>query len=172
MNRSAPLELRTPRLRLRRAEPGDLEALHAILSDTRAMRYWSSPPHQDIAQTRAWLDDMIAAEDSDDFIVELGGRLIGKAGCWRLPEIGYILRPDAWGQGFATEALTAAIAHIFSAHDLDAITADVDPRNTASLRLLARLGFAETGRASATWEIAGEVCDSVYLALARAAFRT
>ena len=167
--RPSPVELLTPRLRLRRAEPGDLAPLHAILSDQRAMRYWSSPPHRDVAVTRAWLDDMIAAEDSDDFVVELGGRVIGKAGCWRLPEIGYILHPDVWGQGLATEALSAVIAHVFAAHDIEAITADVDPRNAASLRLLARLGFSETGRASATWEIAGEVCDSVYLALPRAA---
>jgi RimJ/RimL family protein N-acetyltransferase len=56
---------------------------------------------------------------------------------------------------------------VFSAHDIPAITADVDPRNEASLRLLARLGFVETGRATGTVEIAGELCDSVYLALER-----
>jgi len=53
-------------------------------------------------------------------------------------------------------------------YDLDAITADVDPRNEASLRLLGRLGFIETGRATATYEIEGEISDSVYLALRRA----
>jgi ribosomal protein S18 acetylase RimI-like enzyme len=50
---------------------------------------------------------------------------------------------------------------------MDAITADVDPRNVASLRLLARLGFEETGRAARTCQVGDEWQDSVYLALRR-----
>jgi ribosomal-protein-alanine N-acetyltransferase len=163
------MELVTARLRLRRATPTDLDAFHEILSDPVAMRFWSSPPHRDLARTREWLDDMIAGGPplGEDFVIERQGRVIGKAGCWRLPEIGYILHPAYWGQGFAAEACRAAIAHIFATYDLGAITADVDPRNEASLRLLARLGFVETGRASATYEIEGEISDSVYLALPR-----
>ncbi|MDB5423968.1 MAG: acetyltransferase, including N-acetylase of ribosomal protein [Phenylobacterium sp.] len=159
----------TPQLRLRRAAPDDLEALHAIFSHPAAMRYWSSPPHAHRDQTRAWLDGMIGAPPdlSDDFIVEYGGRAIGKAGCWRLPEIGYILHPDHWGQGLAFEALSAVVGHVFAARDLDAIKADVDPRNHGSLKLLDRLGFVETHRAERTWLVGDEWCDSVYLALPR-----
>lgn len=162
-------ELLTPRLRLRRARSADLEALHAVFSNPVAMRYWSTPPHTDRQQTREWLDSMIDApsDTSDDFIVEYRGQVIGKAGCWRLPEIGYILHADYWGQGLATEALTAVIDHIFSTRSIAAIQADVDPRNTDSLRLLARLGFTETHRATRTWLVGEEWCDSVYLALPR-----
>ena len=65
-------ELRTPRLLLRRARPSDLDSLHTLLSDAEVMRYWSTLPHDDIAQTRAWLDDMIGAPPghSDDFIID------------------------------------------------------------------------------------------------------
>jgi RimJ/RimL family protein N-acetyltransferase len=163
------MELLTARLKLRRAAPDDLAAFHEILSNPAAMRFWSSPPHPDVARTQAWLDSMMADGPplSDDFAIELEGRVIGKAGCWRLPEIGYILHPAYWGQGFATEACRAVIAHVFDTYDVEAITADVDPRNEASLRLLERLGFVETGRATATYEIEGEISDSVYLALAR-----
>lgn len=162
-------ELVTPRLRLRRARAADLDALHAVLSNATAMRYWSTPPHADLQQTREWLDGMIAAapDVSDDFVVEFQGRVIGKAGCWKLPEVGYILHPDHWGRGLATEALSAVIAHIFATRPIDVITADVDPRNEGSLRLLARLGFVETHRAQRTWLVGDEWCDSVYLALAR-----
>jgi ribosomal-protein-alanine N-acetyltransferase len=162
-------EIITPRLRLRRACADDLEPVHAILSNPLATRYWSTPPHTDREQTREWLEGMIAAapEVSDDFIVECDGRVVGKAGCWRLPEIGYILHPDYWGRGLATEALTAVIAHLFAGRDVGAITADVDPRNEASLKLLARLGFVETHRAQRTWLVGDEWCDSVYLALPR-----
>lgn len=164
-------ELVTPRLRLRRARADDLDDLHAVFSDPAAMRYWSRPPHTELEQTREFLDNMIAAPPdlSDDFVVEHQGRAIGKAGCWRLPEVGYILHPDHWGQGLATEALTAVIGHVFATREIDAIKADVDPRNEGSLRLLARLGFVETHRAKRTWLVGEEWCDSVYLALPRPA---
>jgi len=73
--------------------------MHAVLSDASAMRYWSSPPHADREETRAWLERMIASppETSDDFVVEFEGNVIGKAGCWKVPEIGSssILAPGA-----------------------------------------------------------------------------
>lgn len=161
--------IQTPRLLLRRARMDDLDDMHRILANAVAMRYWSTPPHGDIEQTRAWLGAMIDAspDESDDFIVEHGGRVIGKAGCWRLPEIGYILHPDYWGQGLAREALGAAIIHVFATSPVTALTADVDPRNAASLRLLERLGFRETHRAERTMQIGDEWCDSVYLSLPR-----
>jgi len=164
-------EIETPRLRLRPARPDDLAALHAVLSEPRAMRYWSTPPHADLEETRAWLAKMVEAPpgESCDFVIERDGAVIGKAGCWRVPEVGYILHPDHWGQGLATEALSAVIAHAFAHYPAEALKADVDPRNAASLALLARLGFRETHRAARTWQVGEEWCDSVYLALPRPA---
>lgn len=94
--------LQTPRLRLRHARPDDLIPLHAVLSDARATRWWSTPPHESLDQTREWLDAMIAgnAAGTDDFIVERDGVVIGKAGFWRLPDVGYILHPDHWASGW------------------------------------------------------------------------
>jgi RimJ/RimL family protein N-acetyltransferase len=164
------VELRTARLRLRRARPEDLDAIHAVLSDPRATTYWSTPPHTSIDQTRAWLDSMIASpsEVSEDFVVELDGRVIGKAGAWRLPEIGFILHPDVWGQGLAREAVGALVDHIFATRDVEELTADVDPRNLRSLRLVESLGFRRTGSAERTWLVADGWADSVYFAVSRA----
>ena len=162
-------ELRTERLILRRARAADLEAMHAVLSDERAMRYWSHGPHQDLAQTREWLDSMIDAppEVSDDFIVTVGGEVIGKLGAWRLPEIGFILRSDQWGRGYAAEAMHAFLDHVFGVRGVEKLTADVDPRNTGSLRLLTDHRFVKTGFAAGTWNTHIGVGDSVYLELKR-----
>lgn len=161
-------EIRTERLVLRRARPGDLDALHAMMSDAETMRYWSTPPHDDLTQTRDWLDSMIAVDMaiSDDFIVEKDGETIGKLGTWRLPEVGYLIGRPYWGRGYATEAMAAFVAYAF-AHRTDHLIADVDPRNTASLALLSRTGFRVTGRAERTWCVGGEWCDSVYLRMDR-----
>jgi RimJ/RimL family protein N-acetyltransferase len=162
-------ELHTARLLLRPACSDDLAAMHAVLSDPAAMRYWSTPPHETLEETRVWLDSMIGADpgSSEDFVLEKDGEVIGKAGAWRLPEIGFILRSDHWGRGLAREALAAVIAHLFATRGLGALTADVDPRNAACLGLLNSLGFRETGRAERTWRVGEEWCDSVYLELSR-----
>lgn len=133
------------------------------------MRYWSSLPHATISETRTWVADMIAipANEGEDFVIERDGQVIGKAGFYRFPEIGFILRPDHWGQGLAQEALTPLIERAFAVHGLARIEADVDPRNAGSLRLLERLGFVKSGFAERTWLIGDEWCDSVYLTLER-----
>lgn len=159
-------EIRTARLLLRRARMDDLQPMHRILSNPDAMRFWSTLPHEQIAQTEEWLFSMIdaSAAESDDFIVELNGAVIGKLGAWRLPEIGYLLDPAAWGQGYAYEALQAFVAHRRQAGSTE-LTADTDPRNLASRRLLQKCGFQETGHAARTWFIGGEWHDSVYYRL-------
>jgi len=165
-------ELRTDRLILRRARPDDLEPMHIVLSDERAMRYWTNGPHTDLAETERWLDSMITSprEISDDFVVTLDGEVIGKLGAWRLPEFGFILRSDHWGRGYAGEAMAVFLDHMFRTRGVEFLSADVDPRNTPSLRLLASHGFAETGRASGTWNTHIGLCDSVYLRLDREAW--
>jgi ribosomal-protein-alanine N-acetyltransferase len=161
-------QIRTARLLLRKARPDDLEPLHAIMSDPPAMAYWSTPPHTDIEATRAWLSGMIAmsADAGDDYMVERDGRLIGKLGVWRWPEVGFLLARDVWGQGYGREALAGFVAHAFAGRT-DHLTADVDPRNAACLALLKGAGFVETGRASRTWKVGEAWCDSIYLRLDR-----
>jgi len=134
------------------------------------MRYWSTPPHTDIEESRVWLSRMItqSAATGCDFLVEYKGRIIGKAGCYEPANVGYIFHPDIWGRGFATEALAAVIQRVFEVGAFAALVADVDPRNVGSLRLLGRLGFREVGRAKQTWLVRNDWCDSVYLELERA----
>ena len=145
----------------------DLVAIHGLLSDPRNMRFWSSPPHDSLAQSETWLRSMVEADPaaSDDFVIEREGCVIGKLGCWQLPEIGFMIACEETGQGYATEAMAAFLDRRRQLGDQRRLTADVDPRNEASLRLLRRGGFVETGRAAGTWTVGGEVCDSVYLAL-------
>jgi RimJ/RimL family protein N-acetyltransferase len=66
--------------------------------------------------------------------------------------------------------MAAFLPHVFARTDVSKLTADVDPRNTASLALLIRFGFVQTGRASGTWKTHIGTCDSVYLGLAKEDF--
>jgi RimJ/RimL family protein N-acetyltransferase len=165
-----PTVLRTERLLLRRPRPQDGPAMHAILSDPAAMRYWSTLPHAELAESEAWVATTIRAIESgecDDFFIERDGQLIGKAGLWNGDEIGFLFSPTVWGQGYAREALSAVIDHAFGEGGHTQIRADVDPRNERCLRLLTRLGFRETGHAKRTFCIGGEWSDSIYLLLTK-----
>ena len=165
--------LRTRRLVLRPAREDDLDAFHSVLSDPRATRYWSTPPHETRDQTEAWLKAMIRspADLAADFVVELDGRAVGKAGFYRLPEIGFILHPDVWGNGYAREAVAAVIDHVFEERGQTELTADVDPRNAASIRVLERAGFRQTGAAERTFQIGDAWVDSLFYGLDRTTWR-
>lgn len=159
--------VRTQRLLLRRFVAADLHPMHAIFSDPETMRYWSTPPHVALSETQEWLDETleaVAAEQSDDFAVTLGGEVIGKAGLWRSNEIGMIFARGVWGSGVAQEALQAVIRRA-QASGVDPIVAEVDPRNLRSLRRLEALGFVRTGSAERTFNVGGVWSGSVYLAL-------
>ena len=163
------MEIRTERLLLRRPRMNDLDAMFEIMSSPGAMRYWSTLPHASRDVTRPWLENMIArtAAGGEDFVIELDGQVIGDVGAGRLPDFGFIIHPGYWGRGFATEASAAFITHAFSNTAATELRADVDPRNAASLAVLGKLGFVETGRAERTFLLGAEWCDSIYLALQR-----
>ncbi|MEM7210484.1 MAG: GNAT family N-acetyltransferase [Pseudomonadota bacterium] len=165
--------LQTNRLILRRPDVSDLDDLHQVFSDPRAMRYWSTLPHTDPAQTEAFILAMQGLHDAGgaEFVVEYKARAIGKVGIFDAPEIGFIFHPDSWGKGIGTEAASAVISHGFATLGLDRVTADVDPRNAASISLLTALGFVETGRASGTLQLGEELCDSIYFAVTRQAWQ-
>ncbi len=165
--------IRTKRLLLRAAAPDDLDDLHEIFSDPRAMRYWSHPAHKDVSQTQEFLDWFIHEDwdQREEYILEYKGRCVGKAGVWASPEVGYILHPDLWGQGLISEAMLALLPRIFAKFaDVSALTAEVDPRNTGSVALLRKLGFEQTDYQIKNFDYGGiEMCDTAYYELPRPA---
>ncbi len=70
-----------------------------------------------------------------------------------------------WGQGLANEALTRVLLHARDRMQMRRIEADVDPRNSASLRCSERLGFVREGYARERWVVAGEIQGAVLLGL-------
>ena len=181
MTFTTPPELTTPRLLLRPLREDDAAALFAVFSDPAVMRYWSTAPWTDRAQA-----DHRIASDADAHArgehLALGierrddGRLIGRCtlfDLWpscRRAQVGYGLHASAWGQGLAAEAVGALLCHGFEAMDLNRVEADIDPRNSASARLLQRLGFTREGLLRERWIVDGEVSDSEIHGLLRREF--
>ncbi|WP_370399165.1 GNAT family N-acetyltransferase [Sulfitobacter sp. JB4-11] len=158
--------LKTKRLNLRAAAAEDALPLFEVFGSAEAMRYWSWAPHTSPLQTAEFVD-MIAdtSEVPSYFVVCRDQRPIGTAGFWQGSEVGFVLHPDEWRQGLGEEVLRALIPYGFDTLGLEEITADVDPNNAASIGLLNKLGFVETGRAARTLQIAEDWFDSVYFRL-------
>ena len=162
--------IRTARLVLRPFAAGDLDALHAIFSDPRAMRHWDRPAWDDIDRTRRLLAEYRrdAPDEHIEYAVDRDGTLIGRVAMWKRYEVGYIFAPDHWGRGYATEAMEALIPEILARFpEAQTLTAELDPRNEASVRLLRRLGFVQTGLAERNFHYGDEWTDTAYFALQR-----
>lgn len=80
------------------------------------------------------------------------GELVGLAEFYGLRDplhkisVGYRLREDFWGQGFATEAARLMVDYLYGETDIEVITASTMVRNEASARVLEKADFIRTAR--------------------------
>lgn len=167
--------LETPRLVLRRFRPDDAPVLAAYRSDPATARYqgWTPPVSADEA---AELVRNFGAGDPRQpgwfqYAVEskADGGLVGDVGvCLHenlmQADLGFTLAPERQGHGFASEAVREVLRDGF-AHGLRRVSAECDERNTASARLLRRVGFDQEGRRPAFSWIKGEWTDDLLFGL-------
>ncbi|MFF7307684.1 GNAT family N-acetyltransferase [Streptomyces sp. NPDC008137] len=145
-----PPTLRTPRLHLDPYTPQDEESFVALFQDARVSRWMGdgpSPEADDRALFGRIFTKVYAQDLFDVWAVRRDGRLIGHAEIKRTDAVGgheivYALAPEAWGGGLGTELAEALVAYGFQTLGLSEVHATVDERNTASLHLLDRIGFA------------------------------
>jgi [ribosomal protein S5]-alanine N-acetyltransferase len=145
-----PRQLETARLRLRPLTPDDLGALHAVLSDPVSMRFYPAP--FDRAKTRAWIDRWIAAYDHGIGLLGIEerdtGELVGDCGPSlqqvdgeSFVELGWHVRRDRQGRGYATEAGAASRDHAWTVLDVDRLISLIRPENVPSWKVARKLGF-------------------------------
>jgi ribosomal-protein-alanine N-acetyltransferase len=171
------LPIVTARLEIRDFVPEDRPALHEYASDPRVTQYlwWGPFSETDTLQflERTGRDGKARPRENFELAVvdRARGRVIG--GCEFLSrrsiyqeyEIGYFFRPDAWGRGIATETVRALLEFGFRSIRAHRVYALVDPENTASRQLLARIGFRLEGHLRKDALIRGEWRDSLVFAL-------
>ena len=167
------------RVRLRGMRQSDVPAYFALQSDPVGMRYWSYPPLTGIEQAQALFERNEQAADAGDcipWVVALAhdDAMIGTCTLFALDTahrramLGYALDRAHWGRGYAQEALRLALGHAFGALALHRVEADIDPRNTASTRLVERVGFTREGLLRERWLVGDDIQDSaLYGLLAR-----
>lgn len=159
-------QLQTARLHLRPIAASDEAAIVAGIGDLEVSRWLSRVPHpyraadfHDFAKDMAYPGETFAVEDAGGFVGVVGAGF----------ELGYWFIPAVHGRGYATEAALAVLQMQF-AHDESTVASGYFVGNTRSARVLAKLGFVETGRRMQACRALGEARAHVDLLLTPAAF--
>ncbi len=151
-----PLELSTPRLRLRQWRPADREPFAALNADPKVMEYFpatltraESDALADRCQTliaeRGWGFWALDRTDTQEFIGFLGLHIpVPELPFSPCVEIGWRLAVRHWGQGFATEAGRAALRVGFERLALPEIVSFAVVGNRRSRAVMERLGMRDT----------------------------
>ena len=172
---TAQWPLVTERLRLRLHEADDAAWLHELYSQPDVTRYLLDEPWT-AEVTREKLAERLAKTNIDGetgalaLVIEHGGVAIGDVALWltdhehRQGEIGWVLDPAHGGQGFASEAVRAALALGFDHYKLHRVTAQMDARNSASAALARRVGLRLEAHHVQDWFSKGEWTDTLIFA--------
>jgi RimJ/RimL family protein N-acetyltransferase len=143
--------LETARLRLREFTPADADALEAVLGDPMAMRYYPAP--FDRKGVEEWIERNLDRYQNEGYglwamLLRDTNQLIGDCGCYSRDvdgrndvEIGYHVRRDLWGKGYATEAARACIEYAFSKLGVDRVISLIRPENLQSIRVAEKNGL-------------------------------
>ena len=142
----------TNRLTMRSLHPDDAEELHRVMHERDVLRFFPStqPPSRErvssliarqIDHWREYGYGWWALEDRRT------SAFVGWCGLQYLPEtseveVAYLLGREYWGQGLATESAVAAVGYGFDEIGLGTIVALAHPDNTASQRVIEKLGMA------------------------------
>ena len=114
--------LETERLILRTITPDDWQAAFRWCGDPDVNRFMIYPLYTKAEDVKTlWLDNL-DPDDPDSYeagiVLKENGELIGSAGMYYKPEedlwtIGYNLRKDQWGHGYAVETMRGLLEHVW-----------------------------------------------------------
>jgi [ribosomal protein S5]-alanine N-acetyltransferase len=152
--------LETERLVLRPLSADEEDSLHRISNEPNVRLYlWDNEPVSEatIQDLVAQSDRMLSEEKIGVFGVRMRGRedLLGFCGFVRLEgmqeaELWYELTQKVWGRGIATEAAWACVRYAFEEVGMERVIAGADAPNTASLRVIEKLGMSYLGNINAS----------------------
>lgn len=171
------MQITTQRLCLREFVWGDWRAVLDYQRDPRYLRYypWSDRTEAEAQAFVGMFQEWQREQPRRRFqlaITQVGDdRPIGNCGIRRKPDndweadIGYELAPHFWGRGYATEAARAMVNFGFQELGLHRISSWCIADNTASARVLERLGFRQEGRLRQNEYCKGRWWDTLLYAL-------
>ncbi len=168
-------------VRLRAVEPDDWELFRSLDADTEISRSaYGVPFPRSIEQSKKWIADTATAAPAGDnyrWVIEtLEGAPVGTInthGCQ--PEHGHFeygisIARREWAKGYASEAITIVLRHMFEERRYQKVTAVVYAFNDRSRQLHEKLGFVLEGRWRRVHYAAGVYHDAFLFGMTREEF--
>ena len=143
------INLETERLVLRSLVPEDYQAAFRWCGDPDVARYVVYPVYTRAEDVKAWIESL-DPDDPDDFdtgiVLKATGELIGSGGISYDPDtdlwtIGYNLRKDQWGIGYAVEMIRALLEYAGTQREVRGIQGTFATENYRSRRVMEKLGM-------------------------------
>jgi ribosomal-protein-alanine N-acetyltransferase len=147
LQRASLQSLAGARLLLRQPRIEDRQDICHYASNPLASRFMGWSTHRDEGESQAFLEGCIADWEGDEhfaWAMECAGRVVGMIAVQlrgRNAGIGYVVAPDAWGEGYASEALALVSEELFCHSPISAIWALCVTDNPASARVLEKCGY-------------------------------
>ncbi len=172
--------LLSARLRLRPFAEADVARVASLLDDWEMVRLTANIPHpfteDDARGFFALMDGKRRARTGAVMAMErtVDGAVIGAIGFGTehdgTPEVGYWVARDAWGQGYATEAVRRLVRHLFRDLGFPRVWASAHPDNAASRRVLRKAGLVPEGHEMVGMPARGQSVVMPVLGLGRPAW--
>ena len=162
----------TPRLTIRKMRAGDFTAYLEYAQDEQVMAHIREVEPVDVirehfdgygapwdGEENKWMGAAVVLTETGKLIGDIGFRYRDKAS--EVIEIGYKFNRHYHGHGYALEAVQALVELIKTHWPVHKLVAYADPDNTASIRLMEKLGMEKEGHFKSHYKIAGRWTDEV-----------
>jgi len=164
-----PVFLRGERVTLHPVEEADLEFLQECVNHPRVRQGIGSYAPYNRRQEREWFEEL--GDDEAVFVVCADDDPAGVVGLhdvdgtFGTAEVGYYLHPEAWGNGYMTDAVHQVVGYAFTERRLHRVSARCFAHNDASRRVLERVGFEREGVHREAAFVDGDYVDVYYYGL-------
>ena len=147
--------IETDRLILRRYKESDIDAIYEIITDERLAKYIKYPAltkDEELECIRKWISE--ADENKyEKWVMELKatGEVVGNIDVNTVVKkhnycnVGYTVRYNYWGNGYAAEALKAVADHLLNNRGYYLVECSCNELNVHSFRVMEKAGFTKDG---------------------------
>ena len=148
-------KIETDRLILRRYKESDIDAIYEIITDERLSKHIKFPKlskQEELECIRQWISE---ADESkyEKWVIELkkDGTVVGNIDVNTVVKkhnycnVGYTIRYDYWGNGYASEALEAVSNHLLENSGYYLVECSCNELNIQSSKVMLKAGFKKDG---------------------------
>lgn len=173
--------IETERCILRRMNLSDAEDMFIYASDKQVTKYLRWSPHPDIYYTSDYLRFISKKYKNGEFydwgvVDKESGRFIGTCGFTRIDEenkaceVGYVLNPEFWNRGIASEVLSRVIKFAFEELALNRVECRYMSENIASRKVMEKCHMTYEGMHKSMLYVKGQFRDIGYCAILKSEY--